>query len=140
MSFGGLGQNLFNPALVGRVFLLISFPMQMTTWPRPLGFMTNYIDAATGATPLAAMKQIVKGGDASAINKLPELWDSFIGLVGGSFGEVCAAALIFGGLLLNFMPCVFPVLSLIAGLYYYHLFLQVDWHSRRHAPAHVHSL
>ncbi len=100
MSFGGLGQNLFNPALVGRVFLLISFPVQMTTWPRPLGFVTGYIDAATGATPLAAMKQIVKGGDASAIGKLPELWDSFIGLVGGSFGEVCALALILGGLLL----------------------------------------
>lgn len=100
MSFGGLGQNLFNPALVGRVFLLISFPVQMTTWPRPLGFMTNYIDAATGATPLAAMKEIVKNGDTSAINKLPELWDSFVGLVGGSFGEVCALMLIFGGLLL----------------------------------------
>lgn len=99
MSFGGLGQNVFNPALVGRVFLLISFPVQMTTWPRPLGFDTKYIDAATGATPLAAMKDVVKG-DTSAISRLPELWDSFIGLVGGSFGEVCAAALIFGGLLL----------------------------------------
>ena len=41
MSFGGLGQNVFNPALVGRVFLLISFPVQMTTWPRPLGFATD---------------------------------------------------------------------------------------------------
>lgn len=99
MSFGGLGQNVFNPALVGRVFLLISFPVQMTTWPRPFGFDTKYIDAATGATPLAAMKDVVKG-DTSAISRLPELWDSFIGLVGGSFGEVCAAALIFGGLLL----------------------------------------
>ena len=101
MSFGGLGQNIFNPALVGRVFLLISFPAQMTTWPLPQGFNTNYIDAATGATPLAAMKEVVKG-NASAVSKLPELWDTFIGLVGGSFGEVCAAALIFGGLLLIF--------------------------------------
>ena len=100
MSFGGLGQNIFNPALVGRVFLLISFPAQMTTWPLPKGFETSYIDAATGATPLAAMKQIVKYGDSSAISKLPDLWDAFIGLIGGSFGEVCAAALIFGGLLL----------------------------------------
>ena len=99
MSFGGLGQNVFNPALVGRVFLLISFPVQMTTWPRPLGFATQYIDAMTGATPLAAMKQVVKG-DSSAISQLPELWDSFIGLIGGSFGEVCALALIAGGLLL----------------------------------------
>jgi len=100
MSFGGLGQNVFNPALVGRVFLLISFPVQMTTWPRPLGFATQYIDAMTGATPLATMKQIVKHGDTSALSQLPELWDSFIGLIGGSFGEVCALALIFGGLLL----------------------------------------
>ena len=100
MSFGGLGQNVFNPALVGRVFLLISFPVQMTTWPRPLGFDSNYVDAMTGATPLAAMKQIVKHGDTSALSKLPELWDSFIGLIGGSFGEVCALALIVGGLLL----------------------------------------
>ena len=100
MSFGGLGQNVFNPALVGRVFLLISFPVQMTTWPRPLGFHSNYVDAMTGATPLAAMKQIVKHGDTSALSKLPELWDSFIGLIGGSFGEVCALALIVGGLLL----------------------------------------
>ena len=99
MSFGGLGQNIFNPALVGRVFLLISFPAQMTTWPLPQGFKGSYVDAATGATPLAAMKEVVKG-NASAVNKLPELWDTFIGLIGGSFGEVCAAALIFGGLLL----------------------------------------
>lgn len=99
MSFGGLGQNIFNPALVGRVFLLISFPAQMTTWPLPQGFNGSYVDAATGATPLAAMKEVVKG-NAAAVNKLPELWDTFIGLIGGSFGEVCAAALIFGGLLL----------------------------------------
>ena len=99
MSFGGLGQNIFNPALVGRVFLLISFPAQMTTWPLPQGFKGSYVDAATGATPLAAMKEVVKG-NAAAVNKLPELWDTFIGLIGGSFGEVCAAALIFGGLLL----------------------------------------
>lgn len=99
MSFGGLGQNIFNPALVGRVFLLISFPAQMTTWPVPQGFEGGYIDAATGATPLAAMKEVVKG-NASAVSKLPDLWEAFIGLVGGSFGEVCAAALIFGGLLL----------------------------------------
>ena len=45
MSFGGLGQNPFNPALVGRVFLLISFPAQMTTWPVAKGFATNYLSA-----------------------------------------------------------------------------------------------
>ena len=105
MSFGGIGQNIFNPALVGRVFLLISFPAQMTIWPLPHGFNTNYIDAATGATPLAAMKQAVKG-DASAVNRLPDLWDAFTGFIGGSFGEVCALALIIGGLFLICMRVI----------------------------------
>ena len=99
MTFGGLGQNPFNPALVGRVFLLISFPVQMTTWPLPQGFQGSYVDAATGATPLAAMKQIAKG-DTSLIDSLPNLWDAFIGMMGGSLGEVCALALIVGGLFL----------------------------------------
>lgn len=99
MTFGGLGQNPFNPALVGRVFLLISFPVQMTTWPRPLGFEGSYIDAATGATPLSAMKQLVKG-NASVIDQLPNLWDSLLGMMGGSLGEVCAFALLAGGIFL----------------------------------------
>lgn len=100
MTFGGLGQNPFNPALVGRVFLLISFPAQMTTWPRPLHFGTSYVDAETGATPLALLKQAVKGGDANVVSQLPSLWDSFIGAMGGSLGEVCALALLIGGLFL----------------------------------------
>ena len=49
MTFGGLGNNPFNPALVGRVFMLISFPVQMTSWPVPAGFGTGYADAITGA-------------------------------------------------------------------------------------------
>ncbi len=100
MTFGGLGQNPFNPALVGRVFLLISFPAQMTTWPRPLGFDTSYTDAETGATPLALLKQAVKGGDTNVVSQLPSLWDSFVGAMGGSLGEVCALALVIGGLFL----------------------------------------
>lgn len=106
MTFGGLGQNLFNPALVGRVFLLIAFPVQMTTWPRPMGFHTSYVDAETGATPLAFMKQIVKGGDNSVINQLPELWDMFAGWIGGSLGEVCALALLIGGIFLIIMRVI----------------------------------
>ena len=106
MTFGGLGQNLFNPALVGRVFRLIAFPVQMTTWPRPLGFHTSYVDAETGATPLALMKQIVKGGDNSVINQLPELWDMFAGWIGGSLGEVCALALLIGGIFLIIMRVI----------------------------------
>ncbi|MCI5680409.1 MAG: RnfABCDGE type electron transport complex subunit D [Bacteroidales bacterium] len=100
MTFGGLGQNPFNPALVGRVFLLISFPVQMTTWPRPLSFGGSYVDAATGATPLALLKQAIKGGDSSVVSQLPDLWDAFVGAMGGSLGEVCALALLVGGIFL----------------------------------------
>jgi len=100
MSFGGLGQNPFNPALVGRVFLLISFPAQMTTWPLAKGFETSYLDAETGATPLYFLKHIVKSGDSSVIDQLPALRDAFLGVMGGSLGEICALALIAGGLLL----------------------------------------
>ena len=64
MSFGGLGCNIFNPALVGRVFLLISFPVQMTVWPKPMGFHTAYLDASTGATPLALLKEGLKNGQS----------------------------------------------------------------------------
>ena len=100
LSFGGLGQNIFNPALVGRVFLLIAFPVQMTTWPRPLGFASSYVDAVTGATPLAAMKNTLKAGDASLLNELPELWDMTLGMIGGSLGEVSALLLLVGGIYL----------------------------------------
>lgn len=100
MTFGGLGQNPFNPALVGRVFLLISFPVQMTTWPRPLGFSGSYIDAETGATPLALLKQGLKSGDGSVFSELPSLWETFTGVMGGSLGEVCAIALLVGGIFL----------------------------------------
>lgn len=93
MSFGGLGNNIFNPALVGRVFLLISFPQQMTSWPLPKAFNLQYLDAATGATPLSVMK-------SGRFDRLPEVLDLFIGNTGGSLGEIAAAALILGGLFL----------------------------------------
>lgn len=88
MAFGGLGQNLFNPALAGRVFLLISFPVQMTTWPVPKGFSTNYIDAETGATALNMLK--------NHFGSLPETTDMLLGQMGGSLGEVSAIALLIG--------------------------------------------
>ena len=99
MSYGGLGQNPFNPALVGRVFLLIAFPVQMTTWPTPQGFATSYVDAETAATPLYYLKHAVKTGE-SISGQLPSLMDSLMGAMGGSLGEVCALALIIGGLFL----------------------------------------
>ncbi|MBQ8158419.1 MAG: RnfABCDGE type electron transport complex subunit D [Prevotella sp.] len=97
MSFGGLGQNIFNPALVGRAALLVAFPAQMTTWPK-VGEL-GYLDAATGATPLSIMKGAIKSGDASVLNQLP---DSFALLIGnhpdgaGALGEICALALLIG--------------------------------------------
>ncbi len=94
MSFGGLGNNPFNPALLGRVFLLLSFPVQMTTWP-VVGQLATYADATTGATPLALVSQAFHG-DTSALQQLPSVWELFIGNNGGSLGEVSAVALLLG--------------------------------------------
>ena len=97
MSFGGLGNNIFNPALVGRVFLLISFPVQMTTWPVPNGFATA--DAVTGATPLALVKEAVKNGQAvgDTLSSVGITTSNLIlGNIGGSLGEVAAIGLLLG--------------------------------------------
>jgi len=88
MSFGGLGNNPLNPALVARVFLLISFPAQMTSWPKPIPWNPDYLDAVTAATPLAILK-----GQFSAV---PDTFNLFIGNVGGSMGEVSALAILIG--------------------------------------------
>lgn len=101
MSFGGLGNNIFNPALVGRVFLLISFPVQMTTWPSPQGFATT--DAVTGATPLALVKEAL-GGNGDNVRSISQILaengistsDLIYGNIGGSLGEVAAIALLIG--------------------------------------------
>ena len=100
MSFGGLGNNPFNPALVGRCFLLVSFPAQMTSWPVE-GQLMSYTDATTQATPLALMKEAIKTGDASVLDKLPSALDMLFGNLGNTFGagttgEVCALALLLG--------------------------------------------
>lgn len=100
MTFGGLGCNLFNPALAGRAFLLISFPVQMTSWPVPgQGFFT-YTDAETAATPLALIKAAIKSGDTSALDTMPGALDMLIGNTGGCMGEVCEIALLIGGIYL----------------------------------------
>lgn len=96
LSFGGLGKNIFNPALVGRVFLLISFPVQMTTWP--VNKLSN-IDAVTSATPLSLIKEgITNGTPISQIQGLPGIDDMMLGIGGGSLGEISALLLIIGGL------------------------------------------
>ncbi|OFY63668.1 MAG: Na+-transporting NADH:ubiquinone oxidoreductase subunit D [Bacteroidetes bacterium RBG_13_43_22] len=98
MTFGGLGNNPFNPALVGRVFMLISFPVQMTSWPVPKGFATGYADAVTGATPLAIVKEGLKNGEPmqQLISQIPAPAQMFLGNMGGSMGEVAAVALLIG--------------------------------------------
>ena len=90
MTFGGLGHNPFNPALVGRVFLLIAYPVQMTSFPKPIH--PDYVDAFAGATPLAALKShAIEVGDVNLLNM-------FTGVMPGSMGEIAAAALLVGGL------------------------------------------
>jgi electron transport complex protein RnfD len=102
MSFGGLGFNIFNPALVGRVFLLISFPVQMTMWPTALENNTVFADAITGATPLGIIKDGLMMGETMTdlSHKLPSTMEMFLGMTGGSLGEMSAFALILGGLYL----------------------------------------
>ena len=97
MSFGGLGQNLFNPAITARVFLLISFPVQMTNWTLPNGFI-RYADAVSGATPLGLIKEGLKSG-----NTIPEILaqnglsaEMVVRDIGGSAGEISALALLLG--------------------------------------------
>lgn len=95
MTFGGLGQNPFNPALVGRVFLLISFPVQMTSWPVS-GQLTAYTDAETAATPLFIMQNAIANADPSELDKLPDAAEMLLGQTGGSLGEVSALLLLLG--------------------------------------------
>ncbi len=111
--FGGLGYNIFNPALVGRAFLQAAFPVQITTWVKP-----NFaVDSVTSATPLAALKF-----DKLFTDTLPMA----IGNVGGSIGETSAIAILVGGILLISVGIVnwrIP-LSMIIGMF---LFSGIFW-------------
>ncbi|MDD2335688.1 MAG: RnfABCDGE type electron transport complex subunit D [Geobacteraceae bacterium] len=110
--FGGLGHNIFNPALIGRAFLLASFPVAMTTWVSP-------IDGVTTASPLGIMKE------ATGV-QLPSITDLLLGNVSGSLGETSALALLIGGLYLlykkhidwripgSYLGTVFVLTSIIA--------------------------
>jgi Na+-translocating ferredoxin:NAD+ oxidoreductase subunit D len=96
MSFGGLGNNPFNPALVGRVFLLISFPVEMTSWPKPMA--TWSLDAVTSATPLGILKDGLKAGEPmdALMAQMPSYTDFFFGFQGGSLGEMSFFAILIG--------------------------------------------
>ena len=90
MTFGGLGKNPFNPALVGRVFLLVAFPVAMTTFPEAVG-------AVSGATPLAMAKEALKAGaPVSEIMQSVDLQGMLLGAKSGSLGEISVVALLVG--------------------------------------------
>ena len=102
VSFGGLGKNIFNPALVGRVFLLVSFPVNMTSWPLPTPNHWVLVDAVSGPTALGSLKEsLAKGEMIDKIStSLPSYQDMFMGQIGGSLGEVSAIAILLGGIYL----------------------------------------
>ena len=121
--FGGLGQNFANPAITARIVLFLSFTTDMTYWADPTqGKVFSAADAVTSATPLGIMNE---SGIADAQSQFSDL-TMFLGNTGGSMGEVCAAALLFGGIFLIIMKVISPatpvaflgtvaVISLIAG-------------------------
>lgn len=142
MPFGGLGKNPFNPALVGRVFLLISFPVQMTTWPKPTPIWSLGADVITGPTPLGIIKEGVKNGktvdtlmhtpieyiDKSTLD-FPNYVDMLFGQMGGSFGEVSAIALLIGAIFLLIRKVItweIPVSFLLTAFLFSGIFYLVD--------------
>jgi electron transport complex protein RnfD len=108
MVFGGLGANIFNPAMVGRTFLSVSFGVLMTTWTVPATIQPNMpavaqenaVNARTQATPLAWSKMAIKNELGADIYGEEQLEPAFMGAVGGSAGETSAIALLLGGLYL----------------------------------------
>ena len=115
MTFGGLGQNLFNPALVGRVFLLISFPVLMTDWTAPASFFGAAIDATSGATPLALVKEAVAAGTpiSEIFANNPSLsYSQLLFARVGSAGEVSAIALLLGFVYLLVRRVIKPHITL----------------------------
>ena len=95
MTFGGIGQNIWNPALVGRVFLLVSFPTYMTTWSQPQGLFG--VDAVSGPTPLGAIQEgLMQGSSVEELTSAYNYSDLLFANLGGSAGEVCALALLAG--------------------------------------------
>ncbi|MEG1555861.1 MAG: RnfABCDGE type electron transport complex subunit D, partial [Bacteroidales bacterium] len=104
MAFGGLGNNPFNPALVGRVFLLVSFPAQMTSWPKATPIWNVNADVITGPTPLGILKEGIKAGQPvdsiMTSADMPTYVQMLIGQMGGSFGEVSVIAILIGAIFL----------------------------------------
>ncbi len=103
--YGGIGKNIANPAIVGRIVLLLSFTSYMTTWP-----LTTFqkaaagVDAVTGATPLGQLS------DGAAV--LPSLTDMLLGNIGGAMGETCTIAVVLGGAFLIWKKIISPIIPL----------------------------
>ena len=112
MTFGGLGQNVFNPALVGRVFLLVSFPAVMTTWVGPV----HFADAYTGSTPLSSVNEaILNGTPVTEITSQYSYGSMLLANLGGSAGEICALALLLGFVYLCIRKVIKPWINLLSG-------------------------
>lgn len=107
--YGGLGQNIFNPAVVARVFLLISWPVHMTSFPVPSALLAKGVDALSTATPLTSIKMELMSHKANIdITQLPQhsTFDLLLGLHGGSLGEVSIIAILMGGLYLLYKKII----------------------------------
>ncbi len=103
--FGGLGRNIANPAIVGRIVLLLSFTTQMTTWPVT---RMEDVDGVTGPTALGILGEVTKG--KAQLSDLPDNMSLFLGFCGGSMGEVSAAAILVGGCFLMYKKVISPVI------------------------------
>ncbi len=101
--YGGIGRNFTNPAITARIFLFISFAANMSSWP--LTRLSNVTDAVTGPTPLGLLAE----GNSES---LPSIGQLFLGFHGGSTGEVCAVALIIGGLYLIIRKVISPIIPM----------------------------
>lgn len=128
MPYGGLGNNPFNPALVGRVFMLISFPVQMTLWP---AVGTPSVDAVTTATPLAILKEGIKNGQPviEIFKTLPSNMDLFLGNISGSLGEISVLALLIGGIFMLVRKIItwhIPVSVLLSAALFAGIFWMID--------------
>lgn len=111
--FGGIGCNFINPALVGRIVLMMSFPTAMGSWAVPLAWRSGSV--VTGATPMVQLSTVLESGmstDALNAAGLPSLTEMLLGVRGGSLGEVCALTLILGGLYLMIRRVITPVIPL----------------------------
>lgn len=113
MTFGGIGQNLFNPAIAGRVFLLVSFPTYMTHWEMPKGLFG--MDAISGPTPLGMINEGIMAGESvqdiiasSGLNYVQMLFAN----IGGSVGELSAIALLVGFVYLLIRKVIKPHITL----------------------------